>query len=104
MPDDEMKVTIMPATVRQVDDPRPSTATWTLIGDPPPGACSQCFVVHAPEEPHNQQSLQYQYRFYAEHDRWPTWEDALAHCSDELYEAWRIGLREHGVEVKPRDK
>lgn len=91
-----------PPTLRQVDDPRDSSATWTIIGTPRPGACSQCFIEHHPAFPHDAQSLQYQYRFNAEHGRWPTWEDAMAHCDDEVYEAFREGLAAQGVEVPPR--
>jgi len=49
-----------------------------------PGTCPECAVEHEPSYPHNKQSLYYQYHFYAEHKRWPTWEDAMAHCSDEM--------------------
>ena len=62
----------------------------------------ECGIVHEPELPHDPMKLQYQYYFYAEHDRWPTWVDALAHCSDEMYEAWREGLAQHGVVIPPR--
>jgi hypothetical protein len=89
------------ASVRRAGDPRDTTSTWTLV-PPPPGTCSQCADDHEPEEPHNFTHLYYKYAFYAEHRRWPTWEDALAHCDDEIYEAWRSALAEHGVEVKPR--
>lgn len=96
-------ITIHPPTVEQAGDPRGKKATWTHAPvDTSDGKCSQCAVKHDPGEPHNQQSLAYQYHFYAEHDRWPTWEDAMAHCSDEIYEITRQVLAEHGVEVKPR--
>jgi len=39
-----------------------------------PGTCPECAVDHPPELPHNQQSLFYQYKFYNDHGRWPTWE------------------------------
>jgi hypothetical protein len=56
-------------------------------------------VKHEPEQPHNQQSLFYQYKFYNEHGRWPTWQDAMAHCTDEVKQIWREALKEHGVEA-----
>ena len=56
----------------------------TLIGRTPEGTCPECAVKHDPEQPHNQDSLTYQYKFYDQHGRWPTWADAMAHCSDEL--------------------
>lgn len=100
----DKKVKIMPATVKRAGDPRGKQATWTLMPvDTSDGKCSQCAVVHGPDEPHSQPSLAYQYSFFAEHDRWPTWEDAMAHCSDELYERWREVLAEYGVIVAPRE-
>jgi hypothetical protein len=89
--------------VRRAGDPRDTTSTWTLL-PPLPGTCSQCGCDHQPHEAHNFEALYYQYAFYAEHRRWPTWEDAIAHCDDEMYEAWRVALAEHGVEVRPRDE
>lgn len=95
---DEPKV--FPPTVRALDDPRAKDASWTLMPiDTRDGKCSQCAVVHEPDEPHDQHSLAYQYSFYAEHDRWPTWLDAMAHCTDEMRQAWRTELARHGVEV-----
>lgn len=95
---DEPEVTVFPPTVKQLGDPRGQQATWTLMPTAP-GVCSQCAVDHEPEIPHNQQSLHYQYAFYAEHGRWPTWNDAMAHCTPELQEMWREALRERGVDL-----
>ncbi len=71
---------------------------WSLM-PPPPGKCQECATEHAPELPHNQQSLFYQYKFYNDHGRWPTWEDAMAHCTDEMKEFWKRELRERGVDI-----
>lgn len=90
-------VKVMPPTVRVAGSPK--QATWTLIGGAPPGVCSECWKDHEPEQPHNQQSLQYQYRFYAEHDRWPSWADAMAHCSPKIQQYWREALERRGVDV-----
>ena len=49
---------------------------------PPPDKCQQCAVGHVKEAPHNAQSLYYQYWFKKQHGRWPTWEDAMEHCSE----------------------
>lgn len=92
---------VKPATVRRAGDPRDTTSTWTLM-PPPAGKCSQCAVAHEPEQPHDAQSPYYQYAFYAEHGRWPTWADALAHCSDEVYDRWRFALADHNVFVPER--
>jgi hypothetical protein len=58
---------------------------------------------HDPAEPHNQQSLYYQMAFRQQHGRWPTWTDAMSHCTPEVQAIWREGLREqmreHGLPV-----
>jgi hypothetical protein len=64
-----------------------------------PGVCQECAVDHPHDQPHNQQSLAYQYRFFADHGRWPTWTDAMSHCTDEVKEAWRRGLIKRMKEV-----
>lgn len=66
---------------------------------PPPGTCPECAVKHDPRMPHNKQSLFYQYAFYARNGRWPTWEDAMAHCAEEVKEVWRQALKEAGEEL-----
>lgn len=70
-----------------------------MLMPPKPGVCPICAVDHPPELPHDQQSLYYKYRFYAKHSRWPTWEDAMAHCSEETKALWREALRENGVKI-----
>ena len=61
--------------------------------------CQECAVDHPPDAPHNAESLYYQYHFYAIHGRWPTWTDAIAHCSDEVKEAVLEVLKKHGIDV-----
>jgi predicted glycoside hydrolase/deacetylase ChbG (UPF0249 family) len=75
----------------------------TLFGNTPPGTCPECATTHDPDQPHNQQSLTYQYKFYDQHGRWPTWADAIAHCSPEVKQLWRESLKEHGIEVPDND-
>ncbi|MCM1566064.1 MAG: hypothetical protein NC238_08990 [Dehalobacter sp.] len=65
----------------------------------PPDTCQECAAKHDPDMPHNRDSLFYQYKFYNEHGRWPTWEDAMAHCPDEMKELWCQALRKLGVEI-----
>jgi len=72
---------------------------FTLLGNTPSGTCPMCATVHDPEQPHNQQSLTYQYKFYDEHGRWPTWKDAMEHCSQDVKDIWIDALKEHGIEV-----
>lgn len=62
-----------------------------------PDVCQECAVKHDPDMPHNQESLYYQYKFYNQHGHWPTWEDALAHCTTEVQDVWKHELREAGI-------
>lgn len=41
----------------------------TLLGNVPEGTCPECAVPHDPEQPHNRDSLAYQYKFYDQHGR-----------------------------------
>lgn len=63
------------------------------------GQCAECAVVHDPAQPHNQESLFWQYQFREKHGRWPTWADALAHCSKEVKAFWVKALAELGIKV-----
>lgn len=65
-----------------------------------PGTCPECAVAHDPKQPHNQQSLFYKYKFYNEYGRWPTWKDAMEHCSDDIKAFWIQSLEERGVKVE----
>jgi hypothetical protein len=98
--DDNIKITVLPPTVKAAGDPRGKQATWTLMPvDTSDGKCSQCARHHDPGVPHDQQSLAYQYAFYAEHCRWPTWADAMAHCAPDVQDAWKRELRKRGVDI-----
>ena len=87
-------------------------ARWAVI-PPPPGVCQQCAVDHAPTLPHNRDTLHYQYWFRNREaragrtERWPSWADAMAHCTPEVRDAWTFELALHGVIVpdheEPRD-
>jgi hypothetical protein len=63
-----------------------------------PGTCEVCATAHAPAQPHNQQSMFYQYRFFAEHKRWPTWADAMSHCDETTKAFWKSELAKRGVQ------
>lgn len=76
----------------------------TLLGQTPPGTCPICATKHEPEQPHNQQSLAYQYKFYDEHGRWPTWADAMAHCSDMIRDYWTRELEKRGIKVNGEEE
>ncbi len=68
-----------------------------LLMPPKPGVCQICATDHDESLPHNHQSLYYQYAFYAEHGRWPSWEDAMAHCSEDIKKATIDILKSQGV-------
>ena len=59
-----------------------------LLGKVPEGTCTECATKHKTDQPHNRDSLYYQYNDYNKHGRWPTWKDA-----------WKQKLKEHGIEV-----
>jgi len=63
------------------------------------GTCPECAVAHEPELPHNKQSLFYQYHFYNQHGRWPTWADAMAHCDQRTKEFWTAQLTRMGESI-----
>lgn len=73
----------------------------TLLPCKKGGVCQECAVDHRPEEPHNQQSLYYQYKFYGEHGRWPTWKDAIAHCNEVTQVMWEKELKRRGYWSEP---
>lgn len=66
---------------------------------PAPGKCAICADEHAAELPHNPYSLYYQMKFRQEHDRWPTWADAMEHCTDDVKTAVIQELKAKGIEV-----
>lgn len=75
-----------------------------ILLPPKPGLCQQCAVDHPPEHPHNQQSLYWQYWFYGKNGRWPTWFDAMAHCTPEMKAYWTDALAKHGIKVTAPDE
>lgn len=74
-----------------------------MLLPPANDVCPICAVDHATSEPHNQQSLYYQYRFYGARGRWPTWADAVAHCDQATREQWEQALRDRNTWSEPED-
>ena len=74
------------------------TVKATLL-PPSPGKCQQCAADHDPAHPHNQESLFWQYWFHEHHGRWPTWKDAMAHCSPDVKSFWIQALNKRGISV-----
>lgn len=70
---------------------------------PAPGKCPACGFDHEPAMPHNRDALYYQYRFKMLRGRWPTWADAVAHCSEEMAEFWRQELVIAGAWSEPEE-
>jgi hypothetical protein len=75
----------------------------TLLVSTPPGTCPECAVEHGPAEPHNKDSLFYQYKFYDKHGRWPTWADAMVHCAEEIKVVWKKELEMRGIKLEIGD-
>lgn len=61
--------------------------------------CQQCAVKHDEQQAHDANSLYYQFWFKKQHDRFPTWNDAIDHCSPEVKEFWKKQLKAHGVKL-----
>lgn len=76
-----------------------------ILAPPLAGSCPECATVHDPALPHNRQSLYYQYKFYQKHRRYPTWQDAMAHCTSEVRMLWIRALAKRGVivEAEPQE-
>lgn len=66
---------------------------------PRPGTCPECAVDHDRTMPHNRDSLYYQMRFRQRNGRFPTWADAMAHCSDMVKAYWTGELAKRGIRV-----
>lgn len=77
---------------------KPAGGGFMLV-PPAPDVCQVCATKHEPSMPHNQQSLYYQMAFRGEHGRWPTWTDAMAHCTFSMQRYWVDELRKRGVDV-----
>lgn len=72
---------------------------FMMIGQVPKGTCEMCAVKHDADQPHNKDSMTYQYKFYDQNGRWPTWKDAMSHCTDEVQKLWTDSLRKKGVKI-----
>ena len=83
-------------------EPRQIEPKKMTLLPPPPDCCQVCAVNHAPDEPHNPQSLYWATKREMEGQPPPNWEEALAHVSDPMREAWVEALAERGVVVGPR--
>lgn len=95
----------IPVTVTTLDADTGATITTkavhahVVLKPVPFDVCEECGRDHKPDSPHDAESLRYQYRFYAEHTRWPTWADAMAHCPDHTRMIWTDTLALRGIDV-----
>lgn len=71
---------------------------------PKVGACPLCGELHDRGEPHNKASLLYQHKFRLKHGRYPTWEDAMRHCSRTVKKRFCDRLKRHGIVVKMEEE
>ncbi len=71
---------------------------FTLLG-PSPDVCQQCAEDHHPDILHNQRSLYYKMWFLQKHGTYPTWRDAMSHCSDEAKAISTKALQDRGVDI-----
>ena len=67
-----------------MDDKLNPPFTPVQILPPKPGACLVCAAYHPKELPHNRDSIYYMLLFRQKHGRYPTWEDAAAHCTEDV--------------------
>lgn len=81
-------------------------SAWQVL--PAATGCPTCGREHTDDQPHDAASLLYQYWFrnneakQGRPERWPTWDDAMAHCPEDVQAGWREGLRERGVDPSSR--
>ncbi len=93
----------VPGTVQIIEDGKvvqTETMHWHLM-PPKPGLCAVCAHDHAPDEPHNAQSMYYCVLFNGQHGRAPTWADACAHCDPAAIVVWRRELMALGAWTDP---
>jgi len=64
---------------------------------PPKDCCQKCGMKHPKGCPHNADSIFYKYWFKKHHNRWPTWEDAISHCSEEVKKGTIELLESHKI-------
>lgn len=103
-----MKMKTIPISIETFSDSETGLSVTKKIGNahlmpPRAGVCAICGHDHPVALPHNAQSLYYQYAFYGEHGRWPTWADACAHVSPIVAAEWQKILRDQGHWTAPPD-
>ena len=67
------------------------------VSAPGPGTCPVCATKHDPSDPHDIRSVYYATQFHRKNKRFPTWADAMAHCSELTKAVWMQKLTDQGV-------
>jgi hypothetical protein len=94
------RIPVEMTTVSSDGEHTTETVDFMLLPPNPEAAgCPLCGAEHQPHEPHNRDSLHYNYDFLAQHGRWPTWRDAVAHCDPEVQARWLAALTQKGVNI-----
>jgi hypothetical protein len=65
-----------------------------VILAPSPGLCQVCADEHAPDEPHDPESVYWRVLRAREGLNKPTWEDALGHCPEDVRRRWTTSLKD----------
>lgn len=68
-----------------------------VVEAPRAGTCPVCAIEHPEEYPHNPCSLYYRMKFRQEHGRFPTWDDAMAHCPEPVCQKFIAYMRSRGI-------
>ena len=71
---------------------------------PFPGSCPICATVHKPEEPHDRDSIYYQNLFRRKHKRFPTWTDAMSHCTETVKAEYAKRLAQRGIVLEEENE
>ena len=70
---------------------------------PPTAAvCPVCADRHDTALPHNRNSLYYHMVYYRRTGTFPSWRDAMSHCSESVQAAWTKKLKESGISIDER--
>jgi len=70
---------------------------------PRTGLCEVCGNPHPRDTPHHKDSAFYRAKFFEEKGRYPDWNDALAHCTEQVRESWRMRLSEYGIDTQEEE-
>lgn len=70
------------------------------IAAPGPRTCRICATAHRPEQPHDRDSLYYQNWFFKRYRHFPSWADAMAHCTEAVQAEFTATLAKRGIAIE----